>query len=143
MRNRAASVAVLIVGMLLVSSSLDAQQATRPDSLSLARQYTGWFYTAQFDSLVAHHSAEDRADPNLRGSLERALAQLTSRAGTELEVIDEKFVMRSKQRQYWRTARFNGYDEPILLRWVLSAEGEIIGIGMGPASQAPPIDSAS
>jgi hypothetical protein len=142
MRNRVASVAVLVVAMSLASSRLDAQAVTRPDSLSLARQYTTWFYTAQFDSLVAHHGAEARADANLRNRLEQALAQLTSRAGTEVEVIDEKFVMRLNQRQYWRTAKFSSYDEPILFRWVLSGEGAIIGMGMGPASQAPPIDSA-
>jgi hypothetical protein len=35
---------------------------------------------------------------------------------------------------------FSNYNEPLLLRWVIGSKGEILGIGFGPLSQAPPID---
>lgn len=111
------------------------------DSMELGRRYTRWLYTGQVDSLVAHHAAEARADTaRLTSVLRSALADLTARAGTETEVVEERFVTRNGQRQYWRTARFSGYGEPIMVRWVILPTGEIMGLGTNPASQAPPID---
>jgi hypothetical protein len=68
------------------------------------------------------------------------MEQLAVRAGTETAVLEEKFVKRNGRTQYWRTARFSDFPEPILLRWVIDAEGKITGLGLGPLSQAPPID---
>ena len=65
---------------------------------------------------------------------------LSVRAGTEVAVLEEKFVMRNQRPQYWRTAKFTNFPEPILLRWVINPQGEIVGLGLGPLSQAPPID---
>jgi hypothetical protein len=72
--------------------------------------------------------------------IERAGLQIATRAGNEVSVIEEKFITRNGARQYWRTAKMDILEEPFLLRWVISPEGKIAGIGMGPASQAPPID---
>ena len=116
-----------------------APSPQRPDSLTLARRYTAWFYTGQFDSLVAHHPAEVR-DTTLRQRLSQRLEEMTLRAGSETAVIEEKFVMRNGQPQYWRTARFSEFPEPLLVRWVINDKGEITGMGLGPLSQAPPID---
>lgn len=129
---------VLTLALAVLPPALSAQ--SRPDSLTLARRYTVWFYTAQFDSLIAHHPADVRKDSTLRARFEQRLADLAERAGTETEVVEEKFVRRNKQAQYWRTAKFSGFPEPILFRWVINPDGEILGMGMGPLSQAPPID---
>ena len=115
-------------------------QSQRPDSLALARRFTAWFYTGQFDSLMAHHPLETRNDSLARRQLQQNFDQLAIRAGTETSVIEEKFVMRNGRPQYWRTARFSDFDEPILIRWVINGNGEIVGMGLGPLSQAPPID---
>jgi len=62
------------------------------------------------------------------------------RAGTEEQLISERWVTRLGKRQYWRTAKFSGMTEPFLVRWVVVAPGKIGGLGLGPASSAPPID---
>jgi len=123
--------------LVLAPAALAAQ--ARPDSLALARKFTLWFYTGQFDSLLAHSPA-DRQDSTARRQYAAQLDQLSVRAGTETAVIEEKFAMRNGRPQYWRTARFSNFPEPILLRWVIDGNGLLIGMGLGPLSQAPPID---
>lgn len=130
---------LLIIALAVWSPALRAQAPPRSDSLTLARQFTAWFYTGQFDSLIAHHSPAGRADTTLPARLAQRLAFLTDRAGTEVQVLEEKFVMRNGEPQYWRTATFSDFSEPILFRWVIR-RGEITGMGMGPLSDAPPID---
>ena len=109
------------------------------DSLAHARRITRWFYAGQADSIRAFIPDADKAKFTSEVISDRLL-QLTGRAGTELEVIEEKFVKRNGQTQYWRTAKFSLMSEPLLLRWVLDPTGHVIGQGMGPLSQAPPID---
>ena len=130
---------LLILALAVCAPALRAQATFRPDSLLLARKATIWFYTARFDSLIAHHDSAARADSTLSSRYTQQLMFLTERAGTETEVLEEKFVRRNGQPQYWRTARFTDFAEPLLIRWVIVA-GEIAGMGMGPLSQAPPID---
>jgi hypothetical protein len=112
------------------------------DSFDLARKYTQWFYAQQVDSLIAHHSPEARKDTALAARLAGAFKGLTDHAGTEIWVTDERFITRNGQRQYWRTASFTGFAEPVLVRWVMNSKGELTGLGLGPKSDAPPIDPA-
>jgi hypothetical protein len=112
------------------------------DSFDLARKYTKWFYERQVDSLVAHHVQELRQQPGLGARISGSIDELSTRAGKELWVTDERFVTRNGQRQYWRTATFSDFPEPLLFRWVITPAGEISGLGMGPRSQAPAIDPA-
>ncbi|MEO5814408.1 MAG: hypothetical protein ABIT20_03905 [Gemmatimonadaceae bacterium] len=110
------------------------------DSMELARKYTAWFYTNQADSIVAHLDSAQRGVPEQKAQYESRAADIAARAGAEKMLMNEKFITRNGARQYWRTAMFSDFSEPILLRWVMSSKGEILGIGMGPLSQAPPID---
>lgn len=126
--------------MHLFLLALALQTPQRPDTLALARQYTVWFYTGQVDSLIAHHPATAQRDTALRRRITAEMEMLAVRAGTETAVIEEKFVKRNGATQYWRTAKFTDMGEPILLRWVITPEGKIGGLGLGPLSQAPPID---
>jgi hypothetical protein len=112
------------------------------DSFALARKYTKWFYDRQIDSLLAHHVEQARQQPDIRTRLAASIDELASRAGKEVWVTDERFITRNGQRQYWRTATFSDFREPLLFRWVMNSRGEITGIGMGPLSQAPTIDPA-
>lgn len=131
---------VLFAALALGARSAEAQsQKTPVDSLALARQYTMWFYAGMADSLIAHRDPSDtsKADPE---QILQSLDMLTSRAGNEVQVIEEKFIKRNGRTQYWRTAKFDNMDEPLLIRWVILPGGYIGGFGMGPLSQAPPID---
>ena len=138
---------------IVLASPLAAQDAAAPpaaaprpkpaqlpaDSMELARKYTVWLYTGQGDSLAAHGAADSKAEMT-RDFYIQALAEITTRAGVEDSVLEEKFVTRNGARQYWRTAKFSDFEEPVQIRWVMTPAGEIAGLGMNPASRAPPID---
>ena len=134
--------AVLATLMLLAGTSPGAAQAAAApgDSLALARRYVAWFYAGDWDSLIAHHPAELRAEATLRIQLEDRLEDLTRSAGTEVSLVAERFVRLHGALEYWRTAQFTTFPEPVLIRWVLNPRRQILGIGMGPLSQAPTPD---
>lgn len=109
------------------------------DSLAHSRRLTQWFFNSQADSLRQFIPADmqSRFTPDV---IAQQLAEITSKAGTESEVIEEKFVKRNGNTQYWRTAKFSLASEPMLFRWAFDKSGQIIGMGFGGLSQAPPID---
>jgi len=106
----------------------------------LGRKVTEWFFAGQTDSILAHSSPDvlDRMG-GATGLLE-ARDQLLSRAGSEVEVITDKMTKRKGNPQYWRESKYELPPEPIVLRFVFNAQAQIIGIGMGPASQTPAPD---
>lgn len=105
----------------------------------LGRQYTHWLYTAQFDSLFAHMREETRAALGGPDEMAAKFDGFTAQMGEETKLLGEMVVMRQGKPQYWRTAEFSMAPESIQIRWVI-VDGEIWGIGINPASQAPPID---
>jgi hypothetical protein len=124
-----------------VPSAVRPKPAQLPaDSLDRARKFTAWLYTDQTDSLFAYMDSASRHELKEPKALEGMVAQLASRAGSEDQLLEERWVTRNGLRQYWRKARFSGIGEPFLVRWVIVAPGVIGGLGLGPASQAPPID---
>jgi hypothetical protein len=131
---------LVVAAMLALAAPLQAQTPSpMADSLAHARRITQWFFTAQADSLIQFVPPADRDKMSKEAILQR-VGELTARVGTETEVVEEKFVKRNGQTQYWRTSKYSLASEPIMVRWVLSPKGEILGMGMNPASQAPPID---
>jgi hypothetical protein len=109
------------------------------NEIELGRQYTQWLYAARFDSLFAHMSEPARTDLGSASAMADQWDQFVAQVGDETSVVEEKVVMRKGNPQYWRTANFSMAPEPIMIRWVI-VSGEIWGIGINPASQAPPID---
>ena len=107
--------------------------------MEIARKFTQWLYTGMADSLAAHGTEDARAEMT-KDFYTNALLEITTRAGVEDVVLEEKFVTRNGARQYWRTAKFTAFDEPVMIRWVITPTGEIAGLGMNPESRAPPID---
>ena len=142
---RPATVPALIAAVALAAMPLAAQTpaAATPapiDSLALGRKYATWFYAGQMDSVLAHHSAAGRAELTI-DDLQKRLMEVAARAGQEDSVIEEKFVKRNGQTQYWRVARFSSYaEEPLVLRLVILPTGEIGGMGFNPLSRTPPVD---
>ncbi len=132
---------ILAAALVVAASPLVAQDApARPDSLALARKYVAWFYEARTDSLWAHTSAGMREDLGSPDWWRQRADEIALRAGSETGVIEERFRMRNGRPQYWRTARFSDFDQPLLIRFVIDDAGLIAGLGLGPASQAPPTD---
>lgn len=124
---------------LVMAPELGAQAAMPADSLAHARHITELFFTARHDSVLTYFPAEDRAEVTV-AVLQERLEGFAARAGLESEVLEEKFVKRNGMTQYWRTGKYTNYDEPIIFRWAFNKQGQIVGMGVGPASQAPPID---
>ena len=105
----------------------------------LGRKYTAWFFAGQVDSLWAHTSQEMRDDMAEATKYAEYLEQLMGRAGDEVEVVNEMVMMRNGTPQYWRTSNYSMMSEPVMLRWAI-INGEIVGVGMNPASRAPETD---
>jgi len=115
---------------------------TQDQYLALGKQYTGWFFSGRADSLLAHMSAESReASGGSAGILEKR-DQVTTRAGNEVMVLEEKMTWRKGMPQFWHEGTFDGFNEPLVLRWVMDDKGAIVGIGMGPKSHTPEVDPA-
>jgi hypothetical protein len=124
----------------LTAAPVAAQTAMPADSLAYARQITTWFFAGEVDSLVAH---SDSGGQGIEAETEwqDRLASFTARVGTETEVLEEKFVKRNGNTQYWRTSKYSDFaTEPVMLRWAFNKQGQLIGAGVNPKSQAPPID---
>lgn len=137
---RARPLAVLLC--FVTSSALRAQTpAPGRDTLALARQYTMWLYAGEADSILAHSDSAIRTHPGVKEEWDRMLFEFAIQAGQELSVVEEKFVKRLGHTQYWRTAKFSTFNqEPLQVRWAVNANWEIIGLGLNPLSQAPPVD---
>ncbi len=129
----------LIGALLVTSGAAQAQQQLPADSMELGRKFTRWFYTGMADSLLAAMDSAGQASMTV-ADLQQRMLMVATRAGNEVAILEEKFITRNGQRQYWRSATMDVMPEPFLLRWVITHQGKIAGIGMGPASQAPPID---
>ncbi len=111
------------------------------DSLAFARQANAWFVSGEIDSLWAHTDSGMKAAMKTKDEWMNMYMQLTSRAGTETSVVEERWVKRNNVRQYWRVFNASEFtDEPIMLRWALVPGKMIVGLGMNPASNAPPVD---
>ena len=151
MRFSRPALLLVLVAALPLAASAQVTPASAPvarpkpaqlpaDSMELARKYAIWLYTARADSMLAHMDSASKAQPNMMRTIEDGSAQLAMNAGTEVIVLEEKFITRNGNRQYWRKAQFTNMTEPFLLRIVMNAKGQMAGMGMSPASQAPPID---
>ena len=110
------------------------------DSVAFAHQLTDWFYAGEVDSLFAH------SDAGLQANFPRdkwvdATGQWLTRAGSETSLVEERWVRRNGLRQYWRVMNVSNFpDGAVMLRWALEPGKKIAGVGMNPASQAPPVD---
>jgi hypothetical protein len=136
-----ARLVVLILPLVLGPRLSQAQAPAGTDSLALARKWTTWLYANQLDSLVAAHPEQSRS-PELKSQLAQNRDELRRRAGDEVKLIEERFVKRNGSTQYWRTAQFSNPDvgEPVMVRWAVNKNWQIIGLGVNPLSMAPPVD---
>ena len=131
-----------LAALLTLAPAAAAQTAlSDPEYLELGRKSYDWFLGAQFDSLMAHTAADTWAAVGGTEGMQQRLGELYTRAGTEVEFVEEKMTRRRGNPQYWREARYSNFtDEPIVFRWVFNEQGEITGMGLGPRSRTPEPD---
>jgi len=134
--------ALALAALLTLAPAAAAQTAlSDPEYLELGRKSYDWFLGAQFDSLMAHTAANTWAAVGGTEGMQQRLGELYTRAGTEVEFVEERMTRRRGNPQYWREARYSSFtDEPIVFRWVFNEQGKITGMGLGPRSRTPEPD---
>lgn len=103
------------------------------------RQFAVWILNNQIDSVVARMAPGDNVE-EARTHLTRLVQDIAMRAGSEVKVVEERMIKRNGRDQYWRTAEFERAPEAVLLRIVVTPQGQYAGVGIGLASNPPPID---
>lgn len=131
----------LAAAAISMPATVSAQQALPADSLERVRTAARFFYAGEADSLIARMTPATLEAVGGRVGLIEGISNVGIRAGEEVSVVEERWNLRNGQRQYWRTSRMSIFPEDFLLRLNLDAQGNITGIGMGPARSAPPIES--
>ena len=126
---------------LAVAMPLSAQETRLPaDSMEIGQKYTEWLLAYEADSLWSHMTPEMQERNGGTDHLVNMMDQVALQVGTEVEVLEERYVTRNGKPQFWHTGRFSEVAEPIQIRWVIEPDGKISGAGINPASQAPPVD---
>lgn len=133
--------------LIAITASPLAAQTPAPTRLSaadstsfmeLGRTYMRWMLKGQADSLAAALTPEFLEKSGGAAGVTDRLAMLTDHAGTELKLLTEKMTRRNGRPQFWHEAEFSAFvDEPLVFRIVFDEKGKVVGIGMGPKSQAP------
>lgn len=133
---------IVAAGFTLVFAlPLAAQEARLPaDSMEIGQKYTKWFLAYEADSLWSHMTPEMQERNGGVDHLVDMMDQVALQVGTEMEVLEERYVTRNGKPQFWHTGRFSEMPEPIQIRWVIEPDGRISGAGINPASQAPAVD---
>ncbi len=134
---------ILLISTVLIfyPLAMARAQGAPVDSLALARQYTAWLYAGEVDSLAAHSNEDMQKNNQEEGTYRTVSNLIAERAGFELNPVEETWKLRNGRCQYWRTAPFTEMPDGLLIRWVLDPDGRIDGLGAGPASQVPPVES--
>lgn len=146
-----------LVAMMLAAAPLAAQTGapSRPPApaltaeqserlLVLGKKYAGWFLAGRADSLVAVMDSATLAGVGGPPAVTERLAQFAERAGLQGRILEQKLNRRNGQHQFWYESEFaNAPDgEPMVIRFILTVDGRIIGIGLSTRSNAPPPDPA-
>jgi len=120
-------------------AKLTAEQETK--MTALGKTYTRWFLAGTVDSLAAVYDPKLLERVNGVAGIVEMMQQISEKAGFPTKVIAEKLTYRNGMPQYWYEAEFSEFaPEPVVIRWLLTPEGKIIGSGINPKSAAPKPD---
>jgi hypothetical protein len=146
----------ILVAAMFAAAPLSAQAApaapTAPALLApadearfmdLGRNYTRWFLHADTDSLAG---AMDLGTFLKSGGMTQLVLnsqKVSEHAGTETKVLVEKMTRRKGVLQFWHEAEFTKLDagDPLVIRWLMDAQGKIVGMGLGLKSGTPAPDN--
>lgn len=109
--------------------------------LALGKKYTKWFLGGQADSLLAVFDAESIAKMGGAEGLKTVMQQVAERGGVESKIVEEKMTYRRGQPQFWHAGEFSEFaEDQLVIRWIMTVDGKIIGAGIGPKGQTPAPD---
>ena len=133
--------ALILTGPLAAQVTPSTAVPAEVKQLALGHQLTDWFLAGRMDSIVARMPDDVKQKSGGVASLQQARAQLAMRGGEEAKLLEEKMTRRKGLAQYWRSAMYTELPgEPIVVRWLLSEESQVVGFGLGPLSQTPAPD---
>ena len=91
----------------------------------------------QPESLVAMMPAENAiAMGGVAGAHEQML-KMKERMGSVVKVLAEKMTRREGKPQFWFEADYTDFtDEPVVMRFVFTEDGKLVGLGINPKSAA-------
>lgn len=122
-------------------ASAQAAPALPSDSLERGRAATRWLLNGAVDSLWSVVVPAQRGIFASRESLSQAMLTFAAQAGAVSGKVEERFVWRGGQRQYWQVVNASSAPEPIQIRWVMLPDGRIGGLGINAVSASPAVDS--
>jgi len=137
---------IIVLGLLGLALSMGGTgdlgaQSAPVDSLALAQKYTAWLYEGAADSLVVNSTEKARQGFSTLEQWHQYADQIYAMAGDEVLVIEETWKLRNGECQYYRLAAFSGMEDFLLVRWILTEDGMISGVGLSPAERAPEFDA--
>ena len=123
---------------LLLAAPLAAQSES-PDSLALGRKYIGWFFDGHSDSLFNAMVEDTQGRVGGMEGIENMMDQVIDQIGEETAVVSESAkIIDDGVLEYRRLSEFETAPERIVWIWRTNEEGQIVGAGIRPESQAPP-----
>jgi hypothetical protein len=133
--------------LAITTAPLAAQTATPATALSaadsthlmeLGHTYTRWLLAGRADSLAGAARPEFLNAIGGAAGLTEQVAMLAEHAGEQTKVLADKMTRRNGKPQYWHEGEFALFtNEPLVLRFILDAEGKISGLGIAPKSRSP------
>ncbi|HET9064608.1 MAG TPA: hypothetical protein VFN22_02145 [Gemmatimonadales bacterium] len=112
-----------------------AEETTR--YMELGRRANRYFFEGQADSLLAMGDSAFAARVGGIDGIRQQVANIGDRAGMPLTVLEQKMTRRNGAPQFWWEAEFSEFTaEPLVFRWLFNEQGQLVGAGMSPKSQA-------
>lgn len=138
MKTRTALLAAIV---LAAATPLAAQQPADSARMSLGRTYTRWFREARTDSLWARFTPQMRTAVPSAERLAAFRQTLARDAGDEGEVVSESAREVGQGVLYERVSRYATSPVPLRLTIATTADGQIAGFGIRPATMGDPAPS--
>lgn len=112
-------------------------EAEQTRYLARGKQIMGWYLAGHADSVYGAFAPEVAEKISVDGVREQRDV-FEERVGLVLNVRVEKMTRRNGIAQFWWEADGTNFtNEPVVMRWLLNEDLQVVGIGFTPKSRAP------
>ena len=104
--------------------------------LARGKQIMAWYLAGQADSVHSAFSPETAGEITV-DQIRQQRDVFEERAGTVIKVLAEKMTRRNGIAQFWWEADATNFTaEPVVMRWLLNEQLQVVGVGFNPKSRA-------
>jgi hypothetical protein len=104
--------------------------------LARGKQIMAWYLAGHADSVYATFAPEIAGQMDADG-VRQQRDVFEERVGTVIKVVAEKMTRRNGIPQFWWEAEGTNFTpEPVVMRWMLNEQLQVVGVGFNPKSQA-------